>query len=109
MENGMNYSRDNKFIPVTSIPAHTGEEVARDLNYYTNQVVNICLYGSPEQKDGWVLNDTGMPESADEILSVVEERFGPYSRPNAIILTHGHFDHVGASVDTLHQIEKCIS
>lgn len=103
MENEMNYSKDNKFIPVTSISAHTGEEVARDLFYYTNQVVNICMYGSPTHKDGWVLIDTGMPKSAEEILSVVEERFGPDSRPKAIILTHGHFDHVGASVELARQ------
>ncbi|WP_263629457.1 hypothetical protein [Bacillus tianshenii] len=32
MGNLMDYSKDNKFIPVTSIPAHTGEEVARDLS-----------------------------------------------------------------------------
>lgn len=99
MEKDMNYSKDNKFIPMTSISAHSGEEVARDLFYYTNQVVNICLYGSPETKDGWVLIDAGMPGSAGEILSVVEKRFGPDSRPQAIVLTHGHFDHVGASVE----------
>ncbi|CAG9620397.1 MBL fold metallo-hydrolase [Sutcliffiella rhizosphaerae] len=99
MNNDLHYSEDNKFIPVTSVSAHSGTEVAKDLFYYTNQVVNICLYGNPEQMNGWVLIDTGMPKSAVEILSVVEKRFGPNSRPKAIILTHGHFDHVGASVE----------
>ncbi|HEX6981628.1 MAG TPA: MBL fold metallo-hydrolase [Balneolaceae bacterium] len=28
-----------------------------------------------------------------------EDRFGKNSRPNAIILTHGHFDHVGAIIE----------
>ena len=34
-----------------------------------------------------------------KIISVIEERFGKNSRPKAIILTHGHFDHVGAIID----------
>lgn len=96
MSQDMNYSDDNKFIPVTSISAHRGEQVTQDLYYYTNQVVNIFLYGTSES---WVLIDTGMPKSAREILSVVENHLGKGARPKAIILTHGHFDHVGASVE----------
>src|SRR6185369_6215471 len=38
----------------------------------------------------------GLPHGAAEILSVAAERFGVESRPTAIVLTHGHFDHVGA-------------
>ena len=34
-----------------------------------------------------------------EIISITEERFGANSRPKAIILTHGHFDHVGAIIE----------
>lgn len=40
-----------------------------------------------------------MPNSAEEIISVVESRFGANSRPKAIILTHGHFDHVGSIIE----------
>ena len=29
------------------------------------------------------------------IERAAEERFGSHSRPGAIILTHGHFDHIG--------------
>jgi glyoxylase-like metal-dependent hydrolase (beta-lactamase superfamily II) len=84
------------FIPITSITSHTGEEVASNLYYYNIQIVNICFVG---QKDNWVLVDAGMPKSASAILELVEQRFGPHARPKAIILTHGHFDHVGAVVD----------
>jgi len=99
MDNNMEYSKDDKFIPVTSVSTHLGREIALDLYYYTIQIVNICIFGNPEQKNEWVLIDTGMPKSADEILSIVDRRFGSNSRPKAIILTHGHFDHVGAVVD----------
>ena len=44
----------------------------------------------------WALIDAGMPGSADQIARAAEARFGPGSRPSAIVLTHGHFDHVGA-------------
>ncbi|MGD6993821.1 MBL fold metallo-hydrolase [Sutcliffiella horikoshii] len=102
MSPDMNYSHDNKFIPVTSISAHSGQHVTLDLYYYTNQVVNICIYGNSED---WVLIDTGMPKSAREILSVVENYLGKGARPKAIILTHGHFDHVGASVELVRHWE----
>ncbi len=102
MSQDMNYSHDNKFIPVTSLSAHSGKQVIEDLYYYTNQVVNFCLYGNT---DGWVLIDSGMPKSAGEILSVVENHLGKGARPKAIILTHGHFDHVGASVELVRHWE----
>jgi len=56
-------------------------------------VVNACLVGS---RDKWVLVDTGLENSSDFILEAVETRFGKDSKPQAIILSHGHFDHVGS-------------
>ena len=38
----------------------------------------------------------GCRSGAAQILEVAAERYGRESRPAAIILTHGHFDHVGA-------------
>ncbi|MCC9134923.1 MBL fold metallo-hydrolase [Pontibacter silvestris] len=50
-----------------------------------------------EDKDGsWVLVDTGMYGHAHKIIQMAEEIFGENTRPKAIILTHGHFDHVGS-------------
>jgi len=43
----------------------------------------------------WVLVDAGLAMSAAEILRTAADRFGVDARPGAIILTHGHFDHVG--------------
>lgn len=82
-----------------SLTSGIGQEVLPDLYCYTNQIVNICLVGDPTETGEWVLIDTGMPESSNRITEVIENRFGENSKPKAIILTHGHFDHVGAVVD----------
>ncbi|MGO4731287.1 MBL fold metallo-hydrolase [Paenibacillus sp. 2KB_22] len=98
MEEELNYGTDYKFIPVTSVGSGVGTEILPDLFCYTIQIVNICLVGNPKS-DEFVLVDAGMPKSANEIISVIEERFGANSRPKAIILTHGHFDHVGGVIE----------
>lgn len=44
---------------------------------------------------GWVLVDAGLPLSADRIRRWTTVHFAENPRPRSIILTHGHFDHVG--------------
>lgn len=84
---------------MTSISSGFGKEVRNDVYYYTNQIVNIIMIGEPGGE--WVLIDAGMPHSGGEILEITEKRFGKGSKPAAIFLTHGHFDHVGSIVDLL--------
>lgn len=98
MDKEISYGSDYKYIPTTSISSGYGLEVLPDLYCHTVQIVNICLVGDPQKKD-FALIDAGMPKSANEIISITEKRFGANSRPKAIILTHGHFDHVGAIVE----------
>jgi len=72
-------------------------EVAPGLAYMLDRIVNLYFVGEPGAGDGgWVLVDAGLPGSAPAIVAAVEERFGAGARPSAIVLTHGHFDHVGA-------------
>ncbi len=44
----------------------------------------------------WALVDAGLKWSAKKIRLMADELFGEGTRPACIILTHGHFDHVGA-------------
>ncbi|MEH7238738.1 MBL fold metallo-hydrolase [Bacillus sp. JJ1562] len=98
MEKDMQYGSDYKFIPATSIGSGVGMQVLPDLYCHTIQIVNFVLVGEPGTSD-FVIVDAGMPGSAEEIIAVCEERFGKDSRPKAILLTHGHFDHVGAIIE----------
>ncbi|KYG91837.1 MBL fold metallo-hydrolase [[Bacillus] sp. KCTC 13219] len=98
MDKNLRYGEDYQFIPATSVGSGIGIEVLADLYQYTIQIVNIVLYSNPSTNE-FVLIDAGMPKSADEIISVVENRFGFNARPKAIILTHGHFDHVGGIIE----------
>ncbi len=72
------------------------QEVASDLAYKRLAIVNVLFYGTPGVADGWLLIDAGIPGTASIIANAAEARFGKDARPAAIILTHGHFDHVGA-------------
>jgi glyoxylase-like metal-dependent hydrolase (beta-lactamase superfamily II) len=63
-------------------------------------IVNVYFYGSPNAGDGrWVLIDAGLHGSDERIIHAAEELYGQGTRPAAIVLTHGHFDHVGALRD----------
>lgn len=76
---------------------HRPAGVASDLAYLRTGIVNVCLFGRPGAPNGsWVLIDAGLPGMANRIIRAAEEWIGPWARPAAIILTHGHFDHVGS-------------
>jgi len=100
MDKNLSNSDDYKYIPATSILSGKGIEVLSDVYQYTVQIVNVFLLGHPKEGT-FILIDTGMPHSASKIISAIESRFGKGARPEAIILTHGHFDHVGGLVELI--------
>lgn len=60
------------------------------------RIVNCYFVGHPGSED-WILVDAGMGRSsARRIREAAEQLYGPGARPKCIVLTHGHFDHVGA-------------
>ncbi len=68
-----------------------------DLGYRRLGIVNVVFVGPPGAGDrGWVLIDAGLPGTKGLIQRAAAARFGEGSRPAAIVMTHGHFDHVGA-------------
>jgi glyoxylase-like metal-dependent hydrolase (beta-lactamase superfamily II) len=61
--------------------------------------VNVFALGEPVGEMGrpWMLVDAGLAGSARLVRRAVAGLFGEGARPEGILLTHGHFDHVGAA------------
>jgi glyoxylase-like metal-dependent hydrolase (beta-lactamase superfamily II) len=75
------------------VPEEAVREVAPDLAYRRLAIVNVVFFGRPA--GDWVLIDAGLFGTARMIESSASARFGADRPPKAIVLTHGHFDHVG--------------
>ncbi|MGC5325499.1 MBL fold metallo-hydrolase [Brevibacillus sp. SYSU BS000544] len=72
-------------------------QVAQKIVAFRTFIVNVCIVELEDRvKKEWVLVDAGTSFSTNQIVETARKLFGPDSRPEAIVLTHGHFDHVGA-------------
>ena len=69
------------------------QEVCPGLARVPTGFVNAYFIGDPDGR--WAVVDSGLPGFAATIIEKAERRFGPRSRPEAVFLTHGHFDHAG--------------
>lgn len=59
------------------------------------RIAFVNVFGITHPDGSWTLVDAAIPFSAGRIKSWAEQTFG--RAPNAIVLTHGHFDHVSAA------------
>jgi glyoxylase-like metal-dependent hydrolase (beta-lactamase superfamily II) len=75
-------------------------EVADGVLFLRTMMVNVYMVRTPTS---WVLVDAGLPGYAPAIQHAAEAFVGSSAPPAAIVLTHGHFDHVGSLEALLEQ------
>ncbi|MFC5712423.1 MBL fold metallo-hydrolase [Thalassorhabdus alkalitolerans] len=103
MSNKVDNKLNKRFVPLTTVRSGKGEEVRKDIYVYPVQIANVIFVGYPGQTNEWFIVDAGMPRSGKDIISEAKERFGETNPPKAVVVTHGHFDHVGALFDIVEE------
>jgi glyoxylase-like metal-dependent hydrolase (beta-lactamase superfamily II) len=74
-------------------------EVARGIHRLGNEIVNYYLI---EDGEGLTLVDAGLPVFRDQLEAFLRERGRTLADVDAVVLTHGHLDHVGIA-ETMRQ------
>ena len=73
------------------------KRIATDVAWLPVSFANVYFIGQPG--GAWLLVDTGIAGRATDVIAAAEGRFGAGSRPEGILLTHGHFDHAGNAME----------
>jgi glyoxylase-like metal-dependent hydrolase (beta-lactamase superfamily II) len=90
---------ENKIVTSLAAVTTSNLEITPEILILQFTVVNAFMIGKPHKE--WVLIDTGLENSAEHIFNTAEERYGKDNKPQAIILTHSHFDHIGSLIKLL--------
>ena len=69
------------------------QDIAPGVAWTYTSFVNAYFIGEPGGP--WALVDTGLPGFGAKLRRDAADRYGHGARPEAIFLTHGHFDHAG--------------
>jgi glyoxylase-like metal-dependent hydrolase (beta-lactamase superfamily II) len=72
---------------------NTPREAAEDVFFLRTLFVNVFIVRTGTS---WVLVDAGLGGYADSIRAAAREVVGGNTAPSSVVLTHGHFDHVGS-------------
>jgi glyoxylase-like metal-dependent hydrolase (beta-lactamase superfamily II) len=83
-------------LTIAGAPPAARDLLAEDILRLPTLFANLYIVGAAQS---WALIDAGLPGFARSITRGVERRFGPGARPQAIILTHGHWDHAGSALE----------
>jgi len=90
----------NKLLEIISDATASTQQVTNDILLLKFTIANLYIIGEPKGADSkWMLVDTGLAHSFKAILEEVHRLYGENCPPQAIILTHGHFDHVGSVIE----------
>lgn len=90
----------NKLLEIFTDATVKTQQVTHDILLLKFTIVNLYIIGEPRGQDSkWILVDTGLGHSSKAILEESERLYGKNCPPQAIILTHGHFDHVGSVIE----------
>ncbi|HEY0794873.1 MAG TPA: MBL fold metallo-hydrolase [Acidisarcina sp.] len=80
---------ESQVVPIDDLDVATGVRVLG------LRIAFVNVFGVIHPDGTWTLIDAGIPFSASYILRWADRHF--HRAPNAIVLTHGHFDHVSAA------------
>lgn len=89
-------TRQNLALGLTSVRDNQSSPVAPGVTQLTLKFVNVGLVAEPGSQR-WVLIDAALPKQEGKIIAWARQLFGSQP-PAAIILTHGHFDHIGSAL-----------